>query len=136
MKLIFCIDNRRGMMFNSRRQSQDRELRRRMLELIGGARLWMSPYSAKQFEGDDSIIADSDFMDLAGEGDYCFVEDSNFTLDDVDEVVLYLWNRDYPADRYFDIDLAALGFEQVESHDFKGYSHEKITEKIYKRTKR
>ena len=134
--MIFCIDNRRGMMFNSRRQSQDRELRRRMLELIGGARLWMSPYSAKQFEGDDSIIADSDFMDLAGEGDYCFVEDSNFTLDDVDEVVLYLWNRDYPADRYFDIDLAAFGFEQVESHDFKGYSHEKITEKIYKRTKR
>ena len=134
MKLIFCIDNRRGVMFNSRRQSQDRELRRRVLSLVGGARLLMSPYSAKQFEDSDTVIADAKFLSLAGKDDYCFVEDTDITLDGCDEVIIYLWNRAYPADKYFEFNLAALGFELTSSEDFKGYSHEKITEKIYKRT--
>ena len=136
MKLILCIDNKKGMMFNSRRQSQDRELRRRVLSLIGDARLLMSPYSAKQFEARGPIVADADFLRVAGREDYCFVEDTDFTLDDCDEVIIYLWNRDYPADKYFEFDLSAAGFKLVSSEDFKGYSHEKITQKIYKRTEK
>ena len=36
MKIIVCVDNQNGMMFNHRRQSQDRVLRKRILELTGG----------------------------------------------------------------------------------------------------
>ena len=131
MKLIFCIDNKNGMTFNGRRQSQDRELRKRILELTEGSRLLMSPYSAKQFEDSNAIISDAEFLGLAEKDDYCFIEDADFTLDGIDEVVLYNWNRDYPADRYFSFDLHSFGFRLASSAEFKGYSHEKITERIY-----
>ena len=49
MKIIVCVDNQNGMMFNHRRQSQDRALRKRILELTGGKKLWMNAYSQKQF---------------------------------------------------------------------------------------
>ena len=49
MKIIVCVDNQNGMMFNHRRQSQDRVLRKRILELTGGEKLWMNAYSQKQF---------------------------------------------------------------------------------------
>ena len=131
MKLIFCTDNKRGMMFNKRRQSQDRILRARMLELARDARLLMSPYSAKQFSHDDPIIADPNFADIAGESDYCFIEDTDVSLDNCSEIVIYLWNRDYPADKFLSFDPVSLGFRLVSETDFAGSSHEKITEKIY-----
>ena len=52
MKIIVCVDNQNGMMFNHRRQSQDRVLRKRILELTGGKKLWMNAYSQKQFTGE------------------------------------------------------------------------------------
>ena len=39
MKIIVCVDNQNGMMFNHRRQSQDRVLRKRILELTGGKKV-------------------------------------------------------------------------------------------------
>ena len=50
MKIIVCIDDKNGMMFNHRRQSKDREVRRDMLSYIGQHRLWMNEYSRKQIE--------------------------------------------------------------------------------------
>ncbi len=47
MKIIVCIDDKNGMMFNHRRQSKDREVRRDMLSYIGHHRLWMNEYSRK-----------------------------------------------------------------------------------------
>ena len=132
IKLIFCADNKKGLEFNGRRQSQDREIRARVLKLAKDSRLLMSPYSARQFDSGDAVIADPNFMSAAREGDYCFIEDTEVTLENCDEVIIYVWNRDYPADRYFEFDLASLGFELISTEDFKGYSHERITEKIYK----
>ena len=45
MILIVCVDDHNGMMFNHRRQSQDRILRADILELTGGKKLWMNAYS-------------------------------------------------------------------------------------------
>ena len=39
MIVIVCVDDNNGMMFNKRRQSQDRVLRQRMLELAGEKKL-------------------------------------------------------------------------------------------------
>jgi len=84
MKIIVCVDNQNGMMFNHRRQSQDRVLRKRILELTGGKKLWMNAYSQKQFlqgnmpkEQEQSgqlgqsgqIQADETFLEKAGPGD-------------------------------------------------------------------
>lgn len=49
MIVIACVDDRMGMLFNRRRQSQDAALRQRLLERAAGRPIWMSEYSARQF---------------------------------------------------------------------------------------
>ena len=44
MIVIACLDDNGGMMFNHRRQSQDRVLRAHIAALVGDARLWMNHY--------------------------------------------------------------------------------------------
>lgn len=52
MIVIACLDDNGGMMFNHRRQSQDRVLRAHIAALVGDARLWMNHYSAQQFDAE------------------------------------------------------------------------------------
>lgn len=131
MNLIFCIDKKNGMLFNKRRQSQDKVVRERILVLSAETKLWMSQYSAKQFTEGGNFIVDDDYMTKAGPDDYCFVEDKDFSLDECEKIVLYHWNRQYPADKHLEVDLKANGYELVAQTDFAGNSHEKITEEIY-----
>ena len=127
MKLIFCLDDRGGMMFNGRRQSQDKELRKRILETLGDKTLIMSPYSAKQFvEGENIIISDAP-QSSVNDGVY-FVEDLPYSLGRVNEITIYRWNRHYPSDVKFDTDLSKEGFVLDSVYEFEGSSHEKITE--------
>ena len=123
MKLIFCIDDKSGMMFFGKRQSQDQNLREWILNYAQGSKLWMSPYSAKQFGNNASVLAD----------DVCFIEDGSYSTDSANEIVLCKWNRHYPADKFFDTDLKALGFKKVKTEDIAGTSHEKITIETYRR---
>ena len=136
MIIVVCLDDSGGMMFNRRRQSQDRVLRARVLALSAGERLRMSPYSAGQFAEEDApqIAADDDFLDKAAPGDYCFVEDADILpyLDQIEQVIVYHWNRSYPADTYFAPDLSAPRWALLRSSDFAGFSHEKITEEVYR----
>ncbi len=136
MKIILCIDDKNGMMFNKRRQSQDRLLREQMLQITSPASLWMSEYSAKQFSdilGDEPRIqVSNDFLSMIPAEAYCFIEDAALPAPEtVDTLILYRWNRHYPSDRKFDWDLAALGFTLQGTSDFPGSSHEVITEEIY-----
>ena len=67
MIVITCLDDRGGVMFNRRRQSQDRILRERIASMTAGGRLWMSRYSAGQFEGEalPNLTVDDDFLQKA-----------------------------------------------------------------------
>ena len=147
MKIIVCVDNQTGMMFNHRWQSQDRVLRKRILELTGGKKLWMNAYSQKQFlQGDENmskgqgqsgqlgqIQADEAFLEKAGTGEYCFVEDKEVVPYEsrIEEVILCHWNRNYPGDMYFKMDLSS--WKLAETREYAGSSHEKITEERYVR---
>ena len=51
--------------------------------------------------------------------------------DSLDEIVVYRWNRVYPADFYCEIDLGA--FNIMSEGEFSGSSHEKITKIVYSR---
>ncbi len=149
MKIILCVDNNNGMMFNHRRQSQDKLLRKRILELTDGCKMWMNAYSQKQFlqdmqaeasdksSGDSGytgqIHVDEDFLEKAETEDYCFVEDRTLLGYErkIDEVIICRWNRDYPADMYFELNLD--NYKLVETKEYAGSSHEKITEDRYVR---
>lgn len=137
MNIIVCVDDNLGMTFNRRRQSQDRVLRERILSLARGAVLWMNAYSRKQFAADavPQPRVDEAFLELAGTGEFCFVE--NLPLlpyeDKIEQLILYRWNRRYPADRRFDIPLEEHGWTLAETAEFAGSSHEKITEERYHR---
>lgn len=139
MVLMAAVDDSGGMMFNKRRQSQDRALRERILALSARSRLWVSPYTAKQFAQDSTdtgnFAVDSGFLDKAGPGEYCFVEDTSAAPYEsrAEQIILFKWNRRYPADLFFDIDLSAGGWKLSSAEDFPGSSHEKITMEVYVR---
>ena len=133
MILIVCVDEKNGMMFNNRRQSKDRILSEHILKIVDNKKMWMNSYSKGFFEGQENlnIIVDDQFIEKIGKEDYCFLEnvDVNTIIDKVDRIIVYNWNRHYPADKYFNINFNEW---VVDSKDeFSGSSHEKITEKIY-----
>lgn len=125
MKLIVCLDDNNGMMFNNRRQSRDKILIENVLELCKGEKLYTNEYSAKLFPENEVEICENP------ENGYCFAE--NFTVDenDIEEIIVYKWNRVYPADVQFNIDLKKWNL--AETFDFAGSSHEKITRERYVR---
>ena len=132
MILIVCVDDAGGLGFNRRRQSQDRALRARMLEKWG--RLWMSAYSARQFDPPpEGLRTAEDFLEQAGPGEVCFLEteDPAAWADRAEGLIVYRWNRKYPAGLYCTIGLSAWKLERRE--EFAGSSHEKITKEVYKR---
>jgi len=136
MILIACVDDGFGMMFNHRRQSQDRVLRDHIIALTSGKQLWMNHYSAKQFDGvAGQINTDDSCLSEAAPGDYCFVEDEDVTQYEqwIEKIILYKWNRKYPSDLKFGIPLKEHGWVLSRSTDFAGSSHDKITEEVYTR---
>ena len=58
-------------------------------------------------------------------------EDGGRHKEKIEKVILFHWNRDYPADTYFTLDIS--GWTLEESEEIAGYSHEKITKEIYNR---
>ena len=134
MKVIACLDDRCGMMFNNRRQSRDRILIEDVIKDLGKEKIYISPYSQLLFEGMDAKIKVSDNPLEAAKGDgVCFIEDKHLSeyKGEIDILVIYRWNRHYPCDFYFDLDINK--YKLVESRDFEGSSHEKITKEVYKR---
>lgn len=134
-----AVDDAMGMTFNNRRQSQDGILRRHLLEESKSSRLWINHYTAGQFEVPlaDHILVDDEFLDKAAGGDFCFVENLSVAKyeQNVKKIILFKWNRAYPADTYFDIPLSKNGWKLTFVFEFAGNSHEKITKEIWENEK-
>lgn len=133
MILIVCIDENNGMLFNNRRQSRDKILLSRILEIAKDEKLWITKFSRDMFDiiENKNIIIDDKCIDNAAENDYCFIEnvDISTIIEKVNKIILYNWNRNYPADKYFNISLENWVISSED--EFTGSSHERITEKIY-----
>jgi hypothetical protein len=130
---MICLDDKNGYLFTKRRQSQDSVLRSWMIEKAKDSALWMNAYSQKQFEKQMSpvIKTDEEFGSKAGKGEYCFFENvspSDFS-DRIEKLILIKWNRVYPSDKKFTMDLSGFRLEKTE--EFKGSSHDKITIEEY-----
>ncbi len=137
MILITCVDDNFGMVFNHRRQSQDRVLKKRILQMTGKSVLWMNQYTAEQFKGVHApqIRVDDSFLKKAGPGEYCFAETDSVEPYEkkCEKIILFKWNRRYPRDLYFDIPLKTHGWKRIASASFPGSSHEKIDVEVYKK---
>ena len=138
MRVVVCVDDRLGMTFNRRRQSRDRVLCEDVVEDVrgSGGKLCISEYSRALFEEYDlPVLCGDGFVEAADAGDTCFIEKREHLprVDRIGSFVIYRWNRHYPSDSVFDIDLVGEGFRLVESTVLVGYSHEKITKEIYVR---
>ena len=136
MTVIVCTDERGGMLFMKRRVSKDRELTRDVIETVGDGILYISDFSESLFtESDISVMCVSDPLESAGEDDFVFIENTSLaeSVDKINRLIIYNWNRKYPFDFSLDINPKEHGFSLVESCEFKGYSHDKITKEIYQK---
>jgi len=133
MIAVVCVDDRNGTLFHNRRQSQDRGLREDLLSICPGT-LRMNAYSARLFTGCEERLAVSEgFLEEAGPGDWCLVENTPLApwAEKLESLVLYRWNRAYPADAHLDVPLD--GFLLMDKQDFPGTSHETLTRETYRR---
>ena len=135
MIVITFLDDRQGMLFHNRRLSRDRAASSRIKEICAGKKLWMNAYSARLYgtlDGVDIALEEA-FLLRAGEGEFCLVETEMLkpVEERIEEIIVFWWNRVYPADICLDLDLSR--WDQVSCREFKGNSHESITEIIYRR---
>jgi hypothetical protein len=124
------------MLFHDRRLSQDRLQRADLMRLCGKRSLKMSPFSAPLFsEYQSRICVEDNFLDGAERGELCWVENRELRpyIKALEGIVVYRWNRAYPADVHFDIALPGDDFALASTQEFPGSSHEKITREIYLR---
>jgi hypothetical protein len=126
MKIIVCVDDDYGMLFNNRRVSRDKALTEKIYEIAKDNKLWIGHFSEKLFE--TGVTVDDDMLEKAGKEDFCFVENMQTEAfkDRADEIYLFKWNRRYPADLYFDREILDA-YYCAETEEFAGNSHEKIT---------
>ncbi len=135
MIVMVCVDNSLGMLFSNRRQSRDKVLINKIAEMSCISRLFINEFSRPLFESFESqiIIVNDDFLEMANNGDYCFVENCSLApyIEKIEKLIVYKWNREYPSDFSLDIDLSQWSL--ISTTDFKGNSHDKITMEVYKK---
>ena len=75
MKIIACVDDLGGMMFNNRRQSRDRILVEDVVRTSRGSTLYIDEYSKALFADFEGIYTVAqNMLDVATGADFCFVE--------------------------------------------------------------
>lgn len=122
MKLIVCVDRNNGLSFNHRRQSRDRIV---TADILTYAPVQVRESSAKLFADSPGRI---EICTAFSEDAVCFAE--GLPLPAAPEtLILYRWDRVYPADEFLPYDLSRWTLRIVS--ELTGYSHERITKEIY-----
>ena len=129
MTLYICLDDRNGLQFNKRRQSRDSAVLEDIRSQLTG-NLLIDAFSEKLIRE-----AEIPYVLPPAAADDFFAEDipSEEVLESVRKLVIYRWNRHYPSDIRWEPDLDRLGFTLLETGEFPGTSHEKITREVYVR---
>lgn len=129
MTIYVCLDDRNGMQFNHRRQSRDIAV---LLDLEQP--VYIDTFSEKLFLSSEIPyrLAPEELEQIPEEGGF-FLEgiEPESVLPLADKVVIYRWNRHYPGDFYWNVDLNELGFTLESQSEFPGRSHETITKEVY-----
>ena len=128
MTIYVCLDDRNGMLFNKRRQSRDIKVLEDIRESVPDV-LTIDPFSEKLIREAEIpyVLATEEIPEDA----HFFVEARDLAelLPRASKLVIYRWNRHYPADVRFEGDLS--GFRPESREEFPGKSHETITKEVY-----
>lgn len=133
MKVMVCLDDNGGMMFNHRRLSRDRYLYEDVIHDFGSENIVIKPQSAGLFAAwDVSCIDDLPRGDIKP---YQWIEDDDLAAfqNDISEVVVYYWHRIYPSDLKIALDFQDGSWKKIAEKEFPGYSHDKISRAIYQK---
>ena len=135
MNAVICVDQCNGMMFNGRRQSRDLKQREDLCRLLEGKDLYLSPYSSDLFAGlsGPRITVSPRYLEICTEDGWCYIEDGDINryFKQVEKLIIYQWNRRYPADVFFTESLDT--FRMKEQKEFPGSSHDRITRRMLER---
>ncbi len=127
MKLISCVDDNYGLLFFKKRVSKDSKIIEDIFSL--NEKLSMNEYSYKMF-CDYGYLGEIIISEYNIENTYFFNEVNTFENNkDIEVLILYKFNRSYPSDIKLKIELD--DYILVETMDFIGSSHEKITREKY-----
>ena len=90
----------------------------------------MNAYSAKLYQEIKNPIICEDFLQKAGKGQTCIVENLLLKpyIDKIEEIIVFRWNKVYPSDQVLDVNL--YEWNLVEEEQIEGSTHE-ITKQIY-----
>lgn len=136
INIIVTLDNKNAMLFNGRRQSRDAIVNQKILEIIQDRKLFLNNFSWKMFKfAEPKLSVTENFLKVAKKGDFCFVENESLKSieDKIEKIYVFKWNRDYPGDFFFDINLE--DWKQVYFEEFSGSSHESIYLEVYEKGK-
>lgn len=131
MKIILCLDDNKGLLFNNRRQSRDKAVLDDIFNNLNGEKLAVTTFSEKLFSdyAEKIVVDDNPF----GKEEISVVFSENLSLQQfmakIDKIIVYNWNRVYPCDFYCDIDFLQL--KMIEETELTGNSHEKITKQVF-----
>ena len=120
MYIIICLDDNNGLAFNHRRQSQDRIVAEDIRKTVGEKKLWITDYSRKLFQAVSNLEISENPKEEA--------ETLDTDDEQIEQFIIYRWNRVYPADVSVEI---GAEWKLTETEEFPGFSHEKITKEIY-----
>ena len=130
MNLILCVEKNGGMAFNLRRVSQDKVVIQKIAQITEEKELYAKAYSASLFSEIREIKVIQDFSAL-NSGDFCFLEIDPIPNCEIEKIFLFSWNRNYPADLFFDWNLK--DYKKIKKEHFEGNSHKKITLEVYEK---
>lgn len=144
MTVIICVDNNGGILFNGKRQSKDRIFRKYLLDIVEkkNSRIAMSPYTYSQFKEDERKELTDVKEKFSFDEDYIFLERAIPILwEKVNNLILCCWNRDYPADEYFNLPIGVECILQKteeivsDSHTLTIETYEVHTKNWYRKSK-
>lgn len=131
--VIITIDKMGGIAFGGKRQSRDRELAKDICLSTEG-KIYMTEYSARLFGDYKERVEVSDApLKKCPDGGTVFLECERLMpyAEYIKKLIVYNWNREYPADLYSDAKELTEAGKKHGGYDFAGFSHDKITKEIY-----
>ena len=133
LTIYACLDDRDGMLFNKRRQSRDAAVLEDIRTGLPGS-LTILPFSEKLIRAAEipcSIVQQEPAPDSQELHFFAEAPVSPELLQEAGMLVIYRWNRHYPADTRWEGAPAEYGFQLTQTTEFPGRSHETITKEVY-----